>query len=344
MPHLVTPLPTEQTCGVWHGGRDFRVERQPVPPIGPRDVLLDVAVCGVCGTDLHIVDGDFPLLPAPRVLGHEYAGTVRAIGSAVTSVAVGQRVAVEPTSSCGACFYCREGLPLLCQRRTPHHGGLGEYAVVPETVVFPLPPNVSLEAAALAEPLSCCLHAINLANIRPGYRVAILGAGAMGLLLLQLARRAGATRVLVSDLAPARRAMAARLGADLVVDPAAEDVRAAALDLSAGIGVDVALEAVGARQTVLDCLALPRRAGTAVLVGVAPPGLEVPLRPYDVYERALTIKGSFIRAYEFQRAVELLPFLELEPLITDQFPLAEAPAALEHVRARKGIKTVVRPR
>jgi threonine dehydrogenase-like Zn-dependent dehydrogenase len=220
---------------------------------------------------------------------------------------------------------------------------MGQYTLVPEQVVFPLPANVSLEAAALAEPLSCCLHAINLANIRPGDRGAILGAGAMGLMLLQLARRAGASRVLVTDLAPHRREMALRFGADVVIDPTTDNVATAALEMSGGIGVDVALEAVGARQTVLDCIALPRRAGTAVLVGVASPSLEIPVRPYDIYERELTIKGSFIRAYEFQRTIELLPVLDLEPLITDEFPLSQAPQALENVRRRNGIKTVIRP-
>jgi L-iditol 2-dehydrogenase len=335
--------PTEQTCAVWHGGAELRVERMAVPPLGPRDVLVQVALCGVCGTDVHILDGEFPMYSPPRVLGHEFSGVVRALGSAVTSVSIGDHVAVEPSVPCGACFFCHEGLPYMCAQRMSFHGGFGEYTVAPEAALFPIPAGVSLEAAALSEPLSCCLHTINRAGIRLADRVAIVGAGIIGLLLLQLVRRAGASRVLVSDPAPHRRETASRLGADIVVDPLSEDMASAARDMSGGYGVDVALEAVGSAQTVRDAVALPRRGGTGVVMGVAPPSAEVGVRPYELFERELTIKGSFIRAYEFRRTVELLPFLELEPLISDVFPLSQAPAALENVRARRGIKTAIRP-
>jgi threonine dehydrogenase-like Zn-dependent dehydrogenase len=279
----------------------------------------------------------------PRVLGHEFSGVVRAVGSNVTSVSPGDRVAVEPSVPCGACFFCHEGLPYMCAQRASFHGGFGEYTVAPQAALFPIPEGVSLEAASLSEPLSCCLHTINRAGIRPADRVAIVGAGIIGLLLLQLARRAGATRILVSDPAAHRRETAQRLGADVVVDPLATDVVEAARDISGGYGVDVALEAVGSAQTVRDCLALPRRGGTAVIMGVAAPSTEVALRPYELFERELTIKGSFIRAFEFRRTVELLPYLELDSLISDVFPLSQAPAALENVRARRGIKTAIRP-
>jgi 2-desacetyl-2-hydroxyethyl bacteriochlorophyllide A dehydrogenase len=336
-------LPTEQTCAVWHGGSDLRLERQAVPPLGAGDVLVEVALCGVCGTDVHILAGEFPMYNPPRVLGHEFSGTVRAVGSLVTAVQPGDQVAVEPSVPCGSCFFCGEGLPYMCALRKSFHGGFGEYTVAPQEALFPIPAGVSLDAAALSEPLSCCLHTINRSAMRPGDRVAIVGAGIIGLLLLQLARRAGAARILVSDPAPHRRETAQRLGADVVVDPLATDVAAAGRDMTGGIGVDVALEAVGSVQTVRDCLALPRRGGTAVVMGVAPPTAEVPLRPYELFDRELTIKGSFIRAYEFRRTVDLLPLLELDSLITDVFPLTSAEEAIDNVRNRRGVKTAIRP-
>lgn len=339
----VSVLPIDQTCAVWHGGSDLRLERMSVAALGPRDALVEVALCGVCGTDVHILDGEFPMYSPPRVLGHEFSGTVRSVGSAVSSVAVGDRVAVEPSVPCGACFFCQESLPYMCARRTSFHGGFGQYTVAPEAALFPIPDGVSLEAAALSEPLSCCLHTVNRAALRPGDRVAIVGAGIIGLLLLQLVKRAGATRVLVSDPAAHRREAAQRLGADVVVDPQATDVVAAGRDMTGGYGVDVALEAVGSVQTVRDALALPRRGGTAVVMGVAAPSAEVSLRPYELFDRELTIKGSFIRTFEFRRTVELLPLLELESLISDVFPLSRAMDALDHVRARRGVKTAIRP-
>jgi 2-desacetyl-2-hydroxyethyl bacteriochlorophyllide A dehydrogenase len=334
----------EQLCAVWYGKHDLRLERRPVPALGPRDVLVEVAVCGICGTDVHIVEGEYPLVKPPRVLGHEFSGTVRDTGSGVTTVASGDRVAIDPTLSCGGCFYCRLGLPLMCENRVSHHGGLGEFVVLPEQTVYPLPKDLSLEVAALAEPLSCCLHTLSLSGIRPGDSVAVVGAGTIGLMLLQLARRAGATRVLVSEPSPAKREMASRLGADVVVDPLHEDLQTAARDMSGGHGVDVALEAVGARQTVIDAIALPRRGGTVVLMGVASPTTEVPLRPFDMFERELTIKSAYIREFEFQRTLELLPVLELQGLVTDRFALSKAVEAVANVKSGHGIKTVVSPR
>ncbi|MDQ6673276.1 MAG: zinc-dependent alcohol dehydrogenase family protein [Chloroflexota bacterium] len=334
----------EQLCAVWYGKHDLRLERRRVPELGPRDVLVEVALCGVCGTDVLILEGEYPLVKPPRVLGHEFSGTVRDVGSSVSNVKTGDPVAIEPSVSCGACFYCHQGLVYMCDNRATHHGGLGELVVLPEQTVYPLPAGVSLEVAALAEPLSCCLHTVDLSGIRPGDRVAVVGAGTIGLMLLQLARRAGATRILVSEPSAAKREIAQRLGADVVVDPLHQDVQAAAREMCGGRGVDVAIEAVGARQTVMDAIALPRRGGTVVLMGVAAPTTEVPLRPFDIFERELTIKGAYIREFEFQRTVELLSHLELDGLITDRFPLSNAAAAVEHVKSGQGIKTVVEPR
>jgi L-iditol 2-dehydrogenase len=335
---------TDQRCAVWYGRGDLRVERHAVAALGARDVLLEIAACGVCGTDVHVLDGEYPLARPPRVLGHEFSGTIREVGDEVTAVQVGDLVAVDPSVSCGACFYCREGLPLMCERRRSPAGGLAEYAVLPEQTVFKLPVGVSLSAAAFAEPLSCCLHTIGLASIRPGDSVGIVGGGTIGLLLLQLVRRAGAGHILVSEPSASKRETAQRLGADTVVDPLESDLQAAAREISGGRGVDVALEAVGARQTVVDALAMPRRGGTVVLMGVASPSTEVPLRPFDVFERELTIKGAYIREFEFQRAVDLLPLLELETLITDRFPLDRAVDAVANVKSGRGIKTIVEPR
>jgi L-iditol 2-dehydrogenase len=333
----------DQTCAVWYGGSELRVEQRPVPPLGPTEALVEIALCGICGTDVHILDGEFPMYAPPRVLGHEFSGTVREVGSLVTAVKSGDRVVADPSVGCGACFFCRERLPYMCPNRQSFHGGFSEYTVAPQSALYPIPESVSLRAAALTEPLSCGLHAVMSAGVQPGDTVGIVGAGIIGLLLLQLVRRVGAARVLVSDLSPHRREIALRLGASEAVDPAVEDVVATAREITAGRGVDVAFEAVGSVPTVRDCLALPRRGGTAMVVGVAPPSAEVSIRPYDLFERELTIKGSFIRTYEFRRTVELLPSLELESLITDEFPLVDVADAIAHVRRREGIKTALRP-
>ncbi|MCC6176606.1 MAG: alcohol dehydrogenase catalytic domain-containing protein [Chloroflexi bacterium] len=336
-------LPAEMACAMWRGIDDVRLERQPLLAPGGREVLVRVAACGICGTDLHLVDGSIPLYTPPRVLGHEMSGTVVAVGPEVRSVDVGAVVTIDPNLPCGACFFCREAQPYMCVRRVPAIGGFAEYILVPEQTVYPLPPGVPVEHGALTEPLSCCVHATELANIRAGGTVAIVGAGTIGLLLLQLAKRNGAALVAVSEPDSGRRALAERLGADVTVNPRAEDLHERLRAATGGIGVDVAFEAVGSAPTIQAAISLPRRGGTVVLVGVAPGTAEITLRPYDLFERELTIRASFIRAYEFRRAVELLSVLEIEPMLGTRYPLDRIHDAFEAAGSRQGVKTLVIP-
>ncbi|MGE3911013.1 MAG: zinc-binding dehydrogenase [Chloroflexota bacterium] len=336
-------LPADMACAMWRGVDDMRMERQPVPELEGRDVLIRVAACGICATDLHLLDGSIPLYTPPRVLGHEMSGTVVAVGPEVISAQVGAAVAIDPNISCGSCFYCQEALPYMCPRRTSMIGGFAEYLRVPEQTVFPLPEGIPVEFGAIAEPLSCCLRAAERAGLRAGGTVAIVGAGTIGLLLLQLAKRSGAALVAVSEPDAERRALALSLGADLAIDPMAEDPRERLLQETRGIGVDVAFEAVGSVVTAQTAISLPRRSGTVVLVGVPPATAELTLKSYELFERELTIRTSFIRAQEFRRAVELLSVLDVEPLLGTRFPLAKVHAAFEAASSRRGVKTLVTP-
>jgi len=168
------------------------------------DVLVEVVACGVCATDLHLLDGSISLYVAPKVLGHEVGGVVRRTGSAVTHVRPGDAVALDTSVPCNTCFYCREGRPFNCPNRVPVAAGFSEYNVVPASVVYKLPAGVPPEIGALAEPLSCAMHAVGRGEIRPADTVAIVGAGALGLLVLAVARLSGATQVVVSDLDASR--------------------------------------------------------------------------------------------------------------------------------------------
>ncbi len=336
-------LPTERVCVVWRGIDDLRLERLPLcTPVG-REVLIRVAACGICGTDLHLVDGSVPLYQPPAVLGHELAGTVAAIGPEVRTLAVGDPVTVDPSLPCGACFFCREAQPYMCPNRTPAFGGFAEYHTVPEPCAYRMPPGVPIEHGALAEPLSCCLHALELGAPRVGGTVAVVGAGTIGLLVLQLVKRSGAVLVAVSEPDPERRALAVQLGADLAIDPTAEDPAKRLREATDGIGVDLAFEAVGSSATAQASIALPRRGGTVVLIGVSPASAEIVLRPYDLFERELTIRASFVRGYEFRRAVELLPNLELDLLLGQRFPLERIQDGFAAAAERRGVKTLVTP-
>jgi threonine dehydrogenase-like Zn-dependent dehydrogenase len=339
----MTSLPGEMACAMWRGVDDMRLERHPVPTPTGREVLIRVAACGICATDLHLLDGSIPLYTPPRVLGHEMSGLVVAVGPDAHAVQVGAAVAIDPNVSCGSCFYCQEALPYMCPRRTSMIGGFAEYLRVPEQTVYPLPDGIPVEYGAIAEPLSCCLRATERAGLRAGGTVAVVGAGTIGLLIVQLAKRSGAALVAVSEPDVDRRALALKLGADLAIDPLHEDPRERLLAQTRGIGVDVAFEAVGAVVTAQTAISLPRRSGTVVLVGVPPATAELTLKSYELFERELTIRTSFIRAFEFRRAVELLAVLDVAPLLGTRFPLERVHDAFAAAGSRQGVKTLVTP-
>ena len=229
---------------------------------------------GVCGTDVHIFHGakgsaDVQL---PVVLGHEFAGEVVAVGSGVTAVKAGDRVAVDPNIYCQTCYYCRTGRKQLCENLRAIgvncNGGFAEYSIVPEQQVYPLADNVDFEAGAMAEPLACCLHGVDLAQIQPGDTVCVIGGGAIGQLMVQLAKLAGAAQVFLSEPVAQRRQIALENGADYVVDPTAEDPAEVIYRLNSR-GVDVVIESWGmlrqwsklvrwrAKEPPLSCSACP---------------------------------------------------------------------------------------
>jgi len=336
-------LPATTLAAVWHGTHDLRLEELPLPPLGPHDVLIDIAACGVCATDLHLLDGSMALYQPPKVLGHEIGGTVLATGRAVKAVRPGDAVSPDTSVPCRTCFYCREGLPFLCPDRLSVAAGMAEYTVVPDEVVYKLPPGVAPATGALAEPLSCAIHAVERADLRPSDSVAIVGAGALGLLILAVSRLAGATRLVVSDPDPGRRALADKMGATRTVDPTREDPRAVVEEVTGGRGVDCAFEAVGAPATIQQAFSLPRRSGTLIQVGVPAAAATVSFPAYEIFGRELTIRGSFIRTTEYRRAVELLGTLDLAPLITQRYPLREVAAAFTAAHSRQGIRVLVGP-
>ncbi|MCI0372657.1 MAG: alcohol dehydrogenase catalytic domain-containing protein [candidate division NC10 bacterium] len=327
---------------VWHGGETFTLEERPVPTAGSTEVLIQVAACGICGTDVHIIEDKFPLYPPPRVIGHEYTGTVVAVGARVQKVRPGDRVVVEPGYTCGDCYFCRQGRENLCQQRVVHPGGFAEYTCVPERLVHPLPEGISFEMGTLAEPLACALRAWDLAALHSGVCVGILGGGAVGLLLTQLALHSGAVKVILSEPREHRRAVAKQLGA-VAVDPTREDLPVTMQAETGGLGPEVIFDAVGHPALLIQALDLVQRGGTVLEVGVADPAAVASIRPYLLFEKELTVRASHMRPYTFHRAVRWLTRLTLAPLLGVEFRLEETLEAIRSQRAGKGIKIVVKP-
>jgi (R,R)-butanediol dehydrogenase/meso-butanediol dehydrogenase/diacetyl reductase len=264
-------------AAVWHGARDIRVEARERRPLAPSEVRVGVAKCGICGSDLHeYLDGPHAIpadaphnlsgRKAPIVLGHEFCGTVLEVGPGVGSVIVGQRVAIEPEYRCGRCRACRRGDYNLCEHfgfaGLMGDGGMAEEAVVSDYMLHHLPDAVSFTQAAVLEPAAVALHAIRRSGLAAGMRCAIVGAGAIGLLLVQLAKVSGAREIAISDISDQRLSQARKLGATITVNSARED-------LVDRVGeVDISFEAAGVQATLDQAYGIVRKGGRLVLVGL----------------------------------------------------------------------------
>jgi 2-desacetyl-2-hydroxyethyl bacteriochlorophyllide A dehydrogenase len=325
-------------AAVIHAVGEVSVETVDDPAPGRRDVVVEVAACGICGTDLHIADGEFaPSLPI--IPGHEFSGRVVELGADVTELRVGDPVAVDPSLFCGECHFCRHGRGNLCDYwaaiGVSRAGGAAEYAVAPVANCFRLPDEVRLEDAALVEPLACAVRGYDMLPRRLGEHYLIYGAGTMGLMMLQLARRAGAASVSVVELNPARFETAKLLGATGVAASADEF----------GRSFEVVVDCTGVVAAIEDGLGRVRKGGTFLQFGVAEENASARFSPFQVYHDEITIVGSMAVLHSFERAGELFAggAVDAATMITHRLPLDEYPAALAAFRAGQGLKTQVLP-
>jgi 2-desacetyl-2-hydroxyethyl bacteriochlorophyllide A dehydrogenase len=310
------------------------------------ELLVRVEACGICGTDLHIVEGTSRSSP-PVVLGHEFAGVVTEARN-VSGIVPGQKVALDPNISCGECYYCRRGLVHLCENLralgVDIDGGMAEECIVPWQQAFLLPDDMSPRQSAFLEPLSCAVHGIDLARISQGDTVVIVGAGPIGLLMVQLAAHAGAARVIAVELALEKRELALSLGATMVIDPTGGDAITAIRDLTL-VGADVVIECAGTEETCALAISLARRGGRIVLFGVCPIGRTIALEPHQVYFRELTILGSYVNPHTFARAVSLLHSgtISVDTFPVHLFPLEGIHDALKLQRKGRSVKSILQP-
>ncbi|WP_433476405.1 zinc-dependent alcohol dehydrogenase family protein [Spirillospora sp. CA-142024] len=316
------------------------IESVPDPAPGPREVVVRVAGCGICGTDLHILEGRFaPRLPV--VPGHEFAGEVVEVGRDVTEVAVGDHVAVDPSLHCGECHYCRRGRGNLCERwnaiGVSIAGGAAEYAVAPAKNCFRLPAGLAPADAALIEPLSCAVRGFDVLPRDLGDHYLIYGAGTMGLMMLELAKRAGAATVSMVDLNPDRLATAVRLGCDQAVRSAEE--------LDRPRGWETVIDCTGAVAAIHDGLGRVARGGTFLQFGVADEQATATIEPFRIYNREITITGSMAVLHSFERAGELFcgGLLPPEIMISHRHPLDAYENAITQFKNGVGRKIQIQP-
>lgn len=314
---------------------DLRVADLEVPSINqPDQVLVKVKRAGICGSDMHIYHGTNPLATYPRILGHEIAGEVVEIGEEVAGLEAGDHVVVEPIRYCGTCYACRKGRPNVCKELSVfgvhEDGGMREYFVLPARQLHKVNPDLPWEEAVLAEPYSIGAQAVWRGNVESGDFVFIHGCGPIGICILKMAKLAGAT-VMMSDLKQERLAFAKDNGADIVVSPLEENVLEKLLDVTAGEGANVVIDAVCLPQTVEQSIELASVAGTIVILGFDERPAQIPQLP--ITKKELTIVGSRLQTNQFAKVVQLLNEGKLKEngLITHRFPIDEAQQAFTFV-------------
>lgn len=330
------------------GKKTFAVTDLPTPHAGPGELVLRNQVCGVCGTDVHIYHGEpgSADVNPPVVLGHEYSGEVVEVGEGVTGFAVGDHVTVDPNIYCGHCAYCQNGKKQLCPSMeaigVTRDGGFAQYSRIPASQAFKLEPTVPWEAAAMAEPLACCLHGIDLAGIQVGDKVCVVGGGAIGLLMVQLAKLSGASQIVLSEPNEKRRQVGLQLGANAALDPTRPDAQEAFAQVLGG-GANVVIECVGNVPAVESAFQFAGKGATVLLFSVPKVDATFDLPLFDVYKKELTIKGSFVNPDTHARAVALINSgkVDFGPIITHRFTLDQLPEAIAMQMSDASIKVVV---
>ena len=335
--------------------KHLAVTTLPVPVPAPTDILVQVAACGICGSDVHGFDGTSGRRIPPLVMGHEAAGIVAAIGSEVSKFAVGDRVTFDSTVYCGVCAFCRKGEINLCDDRQvvgvscgdySRAGAFAEYVAVPERIVYKLPDTLGFAEAAMLEAVSVALHAVAVSKLEGGETALVIGAGMIGLLTLQAARAAGCSRVFVADIDATRLKSAAELGADKTLLLSGAELTKEILNLTEGRGVDVVLEAVGRNETIATAIDSVRKGGTVTLIGNITPQVNLPLQ--KVVSRQIRLQGSCASCGEYPEAMKLMTSgkIRVDTLITAVAPLSDGPSWFDRLHSGEPnlMKIVLDPR
>ncbi len=337
-------------AAVFYGKHDLRVEELAMPNPKKGEVVVQVKACGICGTAVHIFEGDegAAATPSGTVLGHEFAGVVTAVGEGVLDIAVGDRVCVDPNKLCNDCYYCKSGLGHFCTDMigigTTVHGGFAEYCAVPQSQVYKVADATSYEQAAMTEPVACCLHGIDMCDINCGDTVLVMGGGMIGLIMLQLAKLKGAATIILSEPVEEKREHAKRLGADLCIDPIHENIEAVLCEH--GIErINTVIECVGRPATMQQAISLAGRKSTVMFFGLTKPQEEITVKPFEIFKKEIVLKSSFINPYTQKRALDLIASgkVDVSSMIYEVASLEELPAILGDPTRRMQGKFIIRP-
>jgi L-iditol 2-dehydrogenase len=329
-------------------------KEMPEPQVGPDDVLIQIKAGGICGSDVHGMDGSTGRRIPPLIMGHEAAGLISEVGSNVKKYQLGQRVTFDSTVYCGKCFFCRRGDINLCDDRRVlgvscdeyrQHGAFAEYVVVPRHIIYPLPEKISFEQSAMVEPCSVAFHAVAITPLALNDTALVVGAGIIGLLVIQALRISGCGHIIAVDLEPERLELARQLGADIGLNPATEDVGAMVKKITGSRGADVAFDAVGVDASLKTALSNLRKGGALTLIGNLRP--EVSLALQRVVTGEITIHGSCASRGDYPACIDMIArgAINVDALISATAPLADGAHWFQRLYEKeKGlIKVVLNP-
>ncbi len=328
------------------GDHRVAVEEVPTPTVGPHDVLLKPIAVGICGTDVHLIEGQYDAEP-PVTIGHEICAEVVEIGDAVRTLVPGDLITVEPHIYDGTCIYCQTGRPHMCpNRRAPGvhlDGGLAEFLAVPETLAYKLDPGTFPPIGSMTEPLACAVHGMDRLDPESGRGIAIFGAGPAGSILISLAAKAGLSPIVAVEPREQRRELALRMGADVALDPTAAHFGERVAELTDGVGFPYLIDAVGSSKVLAQAISVASKAARVLVFGVAHREDRLEVSPNEIYAREMTILGTALNPFTHRRAAQLVNHLGFDNFRFGYFALDEIEDALQAQRDGAFDKVIVTP-
>lgn len=331
-------------AAIYYGYHDVKISDFKEPPLLDGCVKIAVHYCGLCGTDIHKFNGlggSRPVIP-PVVLGHEASGVIVELGEHVHNLNIGDRVSVDPNWSCGYCKFCQEGLSHMCENSRGVVKGFAQYICPPQENVYKIPDTLSLKYASLAEPLSCCLHGMDLLDVTLGDSVLIIGLGSIGSMMVQLCKLASAANIIVVEPVKEKKELAKKLGASLFLDP--KDDIASKLKEHGIYNVNKVMECVGLKSTIESAFEYAGKCATVVLFGLGDPEKPASFNQYAAFQKELTIKTSFVNPKTTARAIRLLAnhAIDCEAIISKEMDVEDIVEELHTQTYFKQGKVIVR--
>lgn len=340
----------EVKSAVFYGKHNIKIEDLEIPKIEKDEVLIKVKFCGICGTDVHIYEGDKGAaeVTPPTILGHEFSGVIAKAGEAVTGLKAGDRVCVDPNCYCGGCRPCRDGMVHFCEHMigygTTVSGGFAEYCKVKARQVYLLGNHTTFEQGAMAEPVACCLHGIDMCKIRPGHQVVVIGGGMIGLLMIQLAKLSGAAKVALLEPVASKREVGIKMGADICIDPLNQDVKEELTKAGMNV-IRTVIECVGRTETIEQAIDIAGNKAVVMMFGLTKPDDTIRVKPFEIFRKELDLKASYINPNTQRRALDLIDSgrLDVSSMICEVCGLGRLAEILGSPEARAKGKYLVSP-